>query len=175
MKKMFALIVALSIVPVANVFATVIIVENSADRFEVTFDHDDFLGPISPVGAAGGATVDFTSGGESASIAITLVFRDAATNLTDLLFVFESLSTDVLFPGPVNPGDVLSYTASDFGTGDGLLPGFAFTEFTVIAGPDRDDAFDARLVLHNVPEPGTLGLLVLALGGLAARRVAARR
>ena len=109
-----------------------------------------------PVGAAGGRELGLTTGGESASIAISVVMRDSIGNLEDLIFIFESIAGDEFFPDPNNQaGDVLVYSngngfaGADAVLGNGLMPGFANTELTVIVGVSRQDAFCARLVLSD--------------------------
>ena len=160
--------------------AAPIIVEDSAARFEVRFDPDDQFGPVAPTFAIGGRTVEIITGGESASIAISVVFRDSVGDLEDLIFIFSSLTTDPFFPGPIEPGDLIDansyngFAGADSVTGDGLLPGFTSSRVVLIAGPDRDTPWTiARLVLENkkgVPEPTTLALLLGGVVALAARR-----
>lgn len=177
MKRLLLLATLLVFPPIS--YAIPMVIEDTADRFELTFDTDDFFGPVSPVGALAGRTVDITSGGESAAIAISIAFRAAGGALEDLIFIFENISTDLFFPGPNDPGDVLvfsntnGFTGADGVLGDGLMPGFTNTVLTVVVGPTRDDAFMATLVLSNpaaVPEPTSLALVGIGLLGLAFAR-----
>ncbi len=160
--------------------AVPIIVEDTTDRFEVTFVNDDAF-ELAPVGALDGRTLDVVTGGESAAIAITIVFRAMNGTLEDLIFVFENISTDPFFPGPNDPGEVLVFDSlngfANIGggavSGDGVMPGFARTVLTVVVGPDRSDPFDATLVLSNpvnVPEPSALILLSIGLLGFGIMR-----
>jgi len=132
------------------------IVENSANRFEVTFKNDDSLS-IVPAGATTGREVGIFTGGESASIAISYTVRPPDNTLEDLVFIFESIAGDEIFPDPSNQaGDVLVYSnangyAGADGTviGDGLVPGFANTVLTVTVGISREQPFCGRLELFN--------------------------
>jgi hypothetical protein len=125
------------------------IVEDRADRFELEFDNHNQPLIFNPV-AATDEFIDLSMGGESAAIAIALSFRHTKNNeLNDMLFVFESIAGDKVFPGPHQAGTVLTYDESKFNQGTGLLSGFSKTKLTVTVGPTRQDPFQARLVLSN--------------------------
>lgn len=81
--------------------AVLVIVENTADRLQIDFINDDQLNSFAPVGATGGDTLEISSGGESASIAISVLIRDSSNTLTDLMFVGIGIQGDLLLPGPV--------------------------------------------------------------------------
>jgi len=125
------------------------VIEDSCDRFGLEFDnHNERSFSLNPKGATD-EFIELLTGGESASIAISLSFRKIDSNETkDSLYVFENIAGDELLPGPHEEGTVLKYDQTSF-DGEGLLSSFDNTKLEVIVGSTREDPFVAKLILSK--------------------------
>ena len=136
---------------------------------------NQFLLPIQIAGATGLQDWSFD-----------LTFNDDVVTPLDIGGLFQSVSgrfnaTDTTLSNITSSGfflpDVLQGIAgfSSAVSGDGLL---AFVLFQFQTGQETNDpnfGIDNPTVTQQVPEPGTLALLVAVAGGMGLRRLLARR